>query len=334
MATAGPQFEIDTDPDSVQHFRPRAESERFEGVAFSTSGDIIGAATANTNAVYLFRRKADGRFDETPYSAIKGAASRLDYPHDLSFSRSGEAELLAVALRRGSVLIYRRDKDTDAFGPEPVFRIAGWRARLSYSDGVAFVPSDDQYLAAANLRRSTVTFYRRLSLSPVRFEIWPEFRLRHTSIYRPDGLAFSSDGEWLATANHGNNSVTIFRRATGKTGKIMFGPDPTVVIRDPALSYPHSVAFTPETGHLVVTNAGANYFSVYAPTPNGEGRQWSQAPIVQQIVNSEDEFRAVNMENKMEGGPKGIAIHRQSLAVCSPQIGLKIFSIRERPATA
>jgi DNA-binding beta-propeller fold protein YncE len=334
LATAGPQFEIDTNPDSVQHFRPRADSERFEGVAFSTSGDIIGAATANTNAVYLFRRKADGRFDETPYCAIKGAASRLNYPHDLSFSRSGEVELLAVALRRGSILIYRRDKDTDVFGPEPVFRIGGWRARLSYSDGVAFVPPDDQYLAAANLRRSTVTFYRRLSTSPVRFRIWPEFRLRHASLYRPDGLGLSADGEWLATANHGHNTVAIFRRGPRNADRLMFGPDPTVVIRDPSLRYPHSVVFTPETGHLVVTNAGANYFSVYAPTPDGEERQWSPAPIIQQSINSEDAFRAVNLENEMEGGPKGIAIHRQSLAVCSPQIGMKIFAIRERRATA
>jgi hypothetical protein len=32
----------------------------------------------------------------------------------------------------------------------------------------------------------------------------------------------------------------------------------------------------------------------------------------------------------MEGGPKGVAIHQNNLAVCSPQIGVKIYSFRER----
>ena len=38
-----------------------------------------------------------------------------------------------------------------------------------------------------------------------------------------------------------------------------------MVITDPGLRHPHSVAFSSETNHLVVTNAAANYFSVYAP---------------------------------------------------------------------
>ena len=117
------------------------------------------------------------------------------------------------------------------------------------------------------------------------------------------GLGGCASAARLAKLGH---DVTLVERLDHLGGAIGFleqdgyrwdtGPTSTAlpaVIRDPALCYPHSVAFTPETGHLVVTNAGANYFSVYAPTPDGGGRQWSQAPIVQQIVNSEDEFRAV-----------------------------------------
>ena len=53
---------------------------------------------------------------------------------------------------------------------------------------------------------------RRISLSPVAFEETPEFELKLPSGFDPDGLAFSRCGSWLATANHGKHSVSIFQR--------------------------------------------------------------------------------------------------------------------------
>jgi hypothetical protein len=46
-------------------------------------------------------------------------------------------------------------------------------------------------------------------------------------------------------------------------------------------------------------------------------------------VNDEDAFREVNAGNKMEGGPKGIATHGNTIAVSSPEIGIKLYSFRE-----
>ena len=52
--------------------------------------------------------------------------------------------------------------------------------------------------------------------------------------------------------------------------------------------------------------------------------------IVAQITVGPDPlFKEVNMRNKMEGGPKGVAIHGSSLAICSPEHGIKIYSFRE-----
>ena len=80
----------------------------------------------------------------------------------------------------------------------------------------------------------------------------------------------------------------------------------------------------------MVTNAGANYFGVYAPVSSYFGfLKWSQSPIAQVIAHDDAEFQVVNMANKMEGGPKGVAIHRDKLAVCSPQIGVRIYHIKE-----
>jgi hypothetical protein len=80
---------------------------------------------------------------------------------------------------------------------------------------------------------------------------------------------------------------------------------------------------------LIVTNAGANYFNVYKPTPRYFGMRWSQSPMLQMIAHDDASFHTVNMTNKQEGGPKGVAVHEDKLAICSPQIGVKIYSFRE-----
>ena len=104
---------------------------------------------------------------------------------------------------------------------------------------------------------------------------------------------------------------------------------PVTVIADPRLHYPHSVAFTPRTNHLIVTNAGANYFNAYAPRQGLFGTRWSPVPVSQVIAHDDAVFREVNTADKTEGGPKGVAVHGTTLAVCSPQIGIKIYSFRE-----
>lgn len=326
----GIESKIIVDSKSVQLLVSPGNLERFEGVGFSSSGNIIGVATADTNAVLLFRRKSDGLFEDVPYWRIGGPSSGLNYPHDVSFSMCGDTELLAVAQRRGTITIYEKKRTAENYDVEPVFEISGQESKLAFSDGVAFVPPNNEYLAACNLERGTITFYRRISLSPIRFDVIPDFELKHPSVHNPDGLAFSRCGKWLAVANHGNNSVCIFRRRNKilSNGKLRYGPEPVTIIEDPQLRYPHSVAFTPQTGHLIVTNAGANYFSVYEPRRRHFRRQWSQSPMSQMIVGPEDTFRAINSQNKMEGGPKGVAIHKNNLAVCSPEFGVRIYAFR------
>lgn len=315
----------------AQRLLPPSSSDRFEGIAFSTAGDIIAVAAADANQVLLYRRNAGGLFDETPYGRIGGPGSRLDYPHDVAFSRSGDTELLAVASRVGVIVVFERDRADDTFGPDPVFEISGPRTKLDYSDGVAFVPPDNDYVAACNLEVGNVSFFRRTSDSPPGFELDPAFDLRHDCLSRPDGLGFSRCGTWLAVANHGNHSASVFRRRDESlaAGRLEYGPDPVSIVRDPSMRYPHSVAFTPETNHLVVTNAGANYFGVYEPTLDDGGVRWSPSPVSLTVVGPNREFREVNARNEMEGGPKGVAIHGNRLAVCSPEFGIKICSFRE-----
>jgi DNA-binding beta-propeller fold protein YncE len=325
---SGVEFEVG---DAIQTIRPPGASERCEGIAFSSSGGIMAVASPDTGTVFFFRRTVGGLFEDTPYWRICGADSQLNYPHDVSFSHSGEPELLAVAQRAGAITLYAKNPDDDSYGPTPVFDIRGSKTRLSYSDGVAFLPPDDAYLAVCNLEHCTISFYRRTSRSPLSFKTKPSFELRHRSLADPDGLAFSGCGRWLAVANHGQHSVSIFRRRNRllSGGRLRYGPSPITVIEDPGLRHPHSVAFSPETNRLVVTNAGANYFSVFAPTGHDSRMRWSRSPALQKTMGPEAAFHAVNARNQMEGGPKGIAIHRSTLAICSPEHGVKLYSLRE-----
>ncbi len=295
-----------------QRIRPSSGRQRFEGIAFAPDGASLAVATSEANALFFYRH-AEGRVAEEPFAMIAGARSRLEYPHDVAFSASGD--LMAVAQRKGAIAVY--EKSGDGFGADPAFVIRGAKTRLRFSDGVAFVPPADDMLAACNLESDSVSFYRMTSRSPLAFELTPSLELKHDSIFEPDGLAFSSDGRWLAVANHGRHSVTIFARPSGEA----------TVIRHRSFRYPHSVAFTPGGGHLLVTNAGANYFSVFEYGRRG----WSRSPVARHIVGPDHAFREVNARCKMEGGPKGIAVHGDHVAVCSPELGIVMYTLHRRP---
>jgi DNA-binding beta-propeller fold protein YncE len=301
--------------------------QRAEGIAISSSGSMMAIATADADTVLLYRRSSRGPFDAEPCSILCGPQSRLSYPHDVSFAPTSGGELLAVAQRRGSIAIFHDDRLTGNFRPEPAFVISGAGSRLDFSDGVAFVPPLNDHLAACNLKSATISFYRKRSDSPLAFDSSPCFEIWQ-GLAEPDGLAFSPSGEWLAVANHGNHSVSMFqrrRRVAARDG-FRFGPAPVAVITHPSLKHPHSVAFS-AADHLVVTNAGANCFSVFAPTTIDGRTQWSLLPGGEKAVGSDSGFRAINATNKMEGGPKGIAIHRDTLAVCSPQHGVLLYAL-------
>lgn len=296
-----------------QRVRPPAPHHRFEGIAFSPDGAFLAIATSESNMVFLYRH-ANGRVAEEPFATIQGARSGLKYPHDVAFSAAGD--LMAVALRKQGIAVY--ENRGEGFAPEPAFVIRGPRSGLKFSDGVAFV---GDHLAACNLESDSVSFYRMTSRSPLAFELEPSFELKDDSMYEPDGLAFSHCGRWLAVANHGKHTVAIFERAAGH--ELRYGPAPVALLGHRTFRYPHSVAFAPDGNYLFVTNAGANYFSVF----EHRGRRWSRSPAARRIVGPDTVFREVNARCKSEGGPKGIAIHDNHLAICSPELGIVMYTL-------
>ncbi len=77
-------------------------------------------------------------------SRLRSVTSRVSTVNDVAFSACGE--LLAVAQRRGAIAIYAKNPGGNGYGPEPVFEISGPESKLAFSDGVAFVPPDENYI--------------------------------------------------------------------------------------------------------------------------------------------------------------------------------------------
>jgi hypothetical protein len=325
-----------TDEAEVQRLFPPMRRQRMEGVAFCDNGRVIGSALSDSREVCLFRREPGSPcFETDPFFRLRGPASRMDYPHDLAFSLNDDGRLLAVALRTGVVLVFERNDADGTYGLEPVCEISGPESGLQYSDGVAFVPPHGDALAVCNLPSSKVSFHRRADEpGSTRFEQRPCFVMQHNGISQPDGLAFSSDGRWLAVSNHGNHTVAIYQRAAEGNGP-SYDPRPLVILQDNTLRYPHSLAFTPRHNHLVVSNAGANYASVYLCTTRrseeGETVHWSVPPLQKILTGYDKVFAEVNACNKKEGGPKGVAAIDGFLAICRPETGLTVYRMQEHP---
>lgn len=302
-----------------------------EGVAFSRCGNLLALAHAVDQRVSVYERRgeADG-YSARPVWVIEGPESGVDYPHDVDFSPDGR--LLVVANRRGrSLTCYlRQPGGAVRFGSRPHWTIRGHLSRLRHPDGAKFVPPGGAYLAAANLTRNSVTFYRRSRLRRSRYSARACFVLEgpETRLAEPDGLAFSDDGGLLAVTNHAADTVTVYAR--GRRAP-RYGPAPIAEIggSPSRLSCPHSVAFSPGGTHLAITNAGGRTVSVYrrGRGPDPDSSPWSEAPVLEIEACDPAGFEATNRLNRREGGPKGVAFGPDCMGVCSPCFGLRLHRV-------
>lgn len=308
---------------------PRETLGCAEGVAFSRCGRLLALAHAIDERVSVYERR-DGRdgCSASLISVIEGPKSGLDYPHDVDFSPDGR--LLVVANRKGkSLTCYARQPgDAARFGSRPLWTIRGRLSRLRHTDGVKFVPPGGAYLAAVNLTRNTVTFYRRSRLRRSRYARRACFVLEgpETRLVQPDGLAFSDDGELLAVTNHGGGTVTIYARGR-RTQRYEPAPIAELGGRPGRLRCPHSVSFSRAGWHLAISNAGGRTVSVYRRGEGAGSGSWSEQPVLELDACDPAAFEVANGLNRREGGSKGVAFGTDCLGVCSPLIGLRVHRV-------
>ncbi len=84
---------------------------------------------------------------------------------------------------------------------------------------------------------------------------------------RPEGVAFSPSGDFIAVTNSLANTVTFYRRV-GNQGAI-YEKTPAFSIKGPKsqLNYPHDLSFSPDGQSLAVANRGGNAITIYRKNP-------------------------------------------------------------------
>ena len=222
-------------------------AKKYEGVAFSASGNILAVAAAGANSILLFRRGSAGIFEKEPFQTLSGGVQGLDFPHDVSFGQTKSGEVLASVERCGVVSVWLLNRETSETTDAPTKRIFLNTPPDQYVDAICFLPQDSPYFATANHHTSTISFYKTRLKSQTELHATPETTFFSPFLNGPEGIAFSACGCWLAVANHGNNTVAVFRRLySSQAGSApRFDPRPATLISDPEMNRPHSVAFSP-----------------------------------------------------------------------------------------
>ena len=328
-------IEIHADADRIQQMPPRDLAEHYEGIAYSASGRLLAVAAAGGCAVVVYRRAGNGRFGATPYCRLTVGDGVLEYAHDVTFARVDGREILAVIQRGGFLSAWRVEETADSAAFAPLLQRVALEG-MAYTDALAFMPPDNGYLAVVAFWTGVIRFYRGQFNAGGDYVLTAQASFQSDGLTEVDGIAFSADGEWLATTSHATQSVVVFRRSSARGEPPVYDPAPAAIIGDAALFYPHSLAFCRDANHLVVTSAGANTIGIYAAEPEPDGGRWTQSSIASVQYLPRDVFDAVNQANPMEGGGKGVAAFDGEIAVCSPEVGVRIYdySLGRAPAPA
>jgi DNA-binding beta-propeller fold protein YncE len=308
---------------------------RPEGIAFSPEGDLIAVANASMNSVTFYKRKnaSSAEYEKIPFFTIQGARSLIYYPHDVCFSPDGQ-HLAVVNSRSNSITIYK--KNSDRYDPIPTAVIRGEHSGLKHPHAVKYAPHG-KFIAVANLLGNTITLYQyegdTYSGSPYHVIQNSKYRVFN----RPDGLAFSSDGELLAVTNHDAHSVAIYQELPHSPG--FYTADPVEILQGEVtnLCYPHSLSFHPSNEYLAVSCAGGiKTLNLFKKISEQFPRYSTTPEKTMEVFNPET--IQLQKEWPQEGGVKGIAFSpdKNQLGLCAadilnPDRSILIYSIEHLP---
>lgn len=119
-----------------------------------------------------------------------------------------------------------------------------------------------------------------------------------SQLYRPEGVAFSPSGDYVATANLFANSIMFYRRE-GISGSI-YKTTPAYSIQGvkSKLHLPHDLSFSPDGRHLAVANRQANSITIYAKNQKGTFRS-------QPIAIIQGQFSELSTPSSVRYSPEG-----------------------------
>lgn len=294
--------------------------DRPEGIAFAPSGLLIAAVNANANTVCFYTRSdtEGSAFETTPSFIIQGATSKLDYPHDASFSPDGNH--LAIANRYGnSITIFKKAEGGLFYDPTPFQVIQGDGSKLENPNAVKYAPTGN-ILGVANSKGNRITLYRyqgdNYEMAPYQIiEDSPDI------LNIPDGLAFSSTAELLAVTSHANNSVVFYQLIPDSQNLYTSKPVEILKGKSTNFCFTHSLCFHPSDEYLAVSNAaGKKTLNIFKKTSNTFPRYSKVPEQALEIYNP----KTIHMQTQYpeEGGVKGLAFSRDGkyLGLCASDI--------------
>jgi DNA-binding beta-propeller fold protein YncE len=285
-----------------------SELSRPEGIAFTPSGDYIAIANSFGNAITFYKRVGDrgSAYETSPAFSIKGEKSKLDFPHDLTFSPDGNH--LAVANRHGNAItVYAKDSLTSMYNAKPIVVISGKASKIVAPSSVRYSPVN-HLLAVANTEGHTITLYRYYGDV---YSQKPYQTIRDTSnvLSKINSLDFSKDGKLLAAAIIDNDSLLIYQRVEGS--RTLYTPKPTQIIhgQDTNLCCPHSVSFHPSMEYLAVSNAqGRKNINIFQVESEGYKCYGPLPASTLEVTEMYDES-TIHLVDKLrhKGGCKGVS---------------------------
>jgi DNA-binding beta-propeller fold protein YncE len=296
---------------------------RTEDLRFAPSGRRLAIASFENERIVVADVQITGSASgpEVAVTAVEQlASSSLREPHGLDFI---DEETLVVANRGGGVAVLRLPP---AGSTDGVARIEPLSDPVQEaSDGPGSVVADSHASARAvlvcNNWTSTITRHAvapggTLSTSEVVARNWLD---------RPDGIALSRDGRWLASSNHNLHSVLVHEYPTAEDA------DPVAILR--GVLYPHGLRFHADDRYLLVADAGRPCVHVFTSPDHGwRGVLYAEATI---RVMDDGAFSR-GRYNPTEGGPKGIDVHPGThvLAVTAKSLPLAFIDLESALARA
>lgn len=294
--------------------------DRPEGIAFTPSENYLAIANSSGNTITFYKRIEGERstYEMLPAFSIQGEESKLDFPHDLSFSPDGNS--LAVANRYGnSVTIYKKADDGEYYDNIPKVVIAGKSSGVERPNSVKYSPMGN-CLAVANSKGNSITFYHCAGDD---YDVVPFQTLKDKTdrVSNPNSIDFSADGELLAVASVDTHSVLIYKRSR-RSGR-MFSSTPVEILKgdESGLCYPHSVCFHPVSKHLAVTNAqGRSNVNIFRRVSN-DAPFYSPKPALCLTVTEMYEESTLHLIDELQGrgGCKGVAFSPSGTSIAVTQ---------------
>lgn len=165
----------------------------------------------------------------------------------------------------------------------PKTSIEGPLSGIVHPEGICFSPTGD-FVAIANAKADSVTFYNRIGNSGAIYETEPAFTIQgpRTKLLYPHDLSFTPDGAYLAVASARGKLVAIFKKSQEHP---YYEPVPCTIIKKNQLrlKQAQAVKYSPVENIIAVANVVEDTIALY----RFSGEKYSSQPY-QIIKGSRD----------------------------------------------